>query len=69
MLLKVAFSFTNIILISFLFLKKASIDKIIDILYNLLMKLKLIKIVQGNIIMLKRDLLTICNITKAIYCK
>lgn len=50
-----------------LFLIKANIDKIIDILRNLLANLELTKVIQTNIIMLKRDWLIICNITIVIY--
>lgn len=50
-------------------LNKANIEDNIDILHNLFTRLQLTEVVEGNIVMLKRDWLMICNVTGAIYCK
>lgn len=50
-------------------LNEANIDNNIDFLCNLYTRLQLLEVVEGNVIMLKRDWLTVCNVTRVIYCK
>ena len=50
-------------------LNKANIEDNIDILRNLLARLQLAEVVEGNVVMLKGDWLTVRNVTRAIYRK
>ena len=60
---------TDVIFLPILPLNKATISETIDILHFLVERLSLQGVVEDKIVPIKRDFLTIKNVTQALYCK